>query len=173
MSGLTLFNCWICLFHTCSSPFPALSTRCPPAHSLSRWKEKPVFSLSRLKAHRGTWEMRVWSNERRAGRGCKELSYLKGASATALVVMVMWSEKSFQFDKKRTETPVWSWRCTTAWWDIQTEWCESPWNNNSLKHPQEAYIFYYFNTETFPLFWKYILSNVAYYCISMSFFSFF
>lgn len=33
-------------------------------------------------------------------------AYLKGASATALVVMAMWSEKSFQVDKKRSETPV-------------------------------------------------------------------
>lgn len=48
MSGLTLFSCWICLLHTCRRPFPPLSTRCPPAHSLSRWKEKPVCSLSRL-----------------------------------------------------------------------------------------------------------------------------
>lgn len=34
------------------------------------------------------------------------LAYLKGASATALVVMAMWSVKSFQVDKKRSETPV-------------------------------------------------------------------
>lgn len=46
------------------------------------------------------------------------IAHLKGASATALVVMVMWSENSFQVDKKRTETPVWSWRWTTAWWDF-------------------------------------------------------
>ena len=42
------------------------------------------------------------------------LTDLKGASATALVAMVMWSEKSFQVDKKRTATLVCSWRCTTA-----------------------------------------------------------
>lgn len=49
MSWLTLFNCCICLFHTCSRPFPLLSTRWPPAHSLSKQKEKPDFSFWCLK----------------------------------------------------------------------------------------------------------------------------
>ncbi|TNN42082.1 hypothetical protein EYF80_047752 [Liparis tanakae] len=52
MSGLTLLNCWICLLQACSRPLPPRSTRCPPAHSLSRWNEKPVCSLSRLRSTR-------------------------------------------------------------------------------------------------------------------------
>lgn len=63
----------------------------------------------------GNWPLDRTQNE--PDGAAKGFAYLKGASATALVVMAMWSEKSFQVDKKRTETPVWSWRCTTAWWD--------------------------------------------------------
>lgn len=99
-----------------------------PTHSLGRRKSQSFPSLSWK--NRETWEMTVWSGRGGVKMNCDErgkktpkktVAHLKGASATALVVMVMWSEKSLQVQKKQTETPVWSWRCTIAWRDIRKQ----------------------------------------------------
>lgn len=115
---------WLCsaVGSVSSTPAAALFQLYPPAAPLpthSPGRKRSPCSPSLAWKHTGAWVTIVWSDRKRARRGGKELTHLKGASATALVVMVMWSEKSFQVDKKRTETPVWSCRCTTAWWDVR------------------------------------------------------
>lgn len=102
-------------------PLPRFVHALPPRPlALQVEREARLLPLSPETTQRSTgkWALdRTEKQDRQSGEG---LAYLKGASATALVVMVMWSEKSFQVNKKRTETPVWSWRCTTAWWDSGT-----------------------------------------------------
>lgn len=104
-----------------STPAAAPSPPCPhaaplPTHSLGRTRSPspPSLAWNHTEEHRTVISRMTEKWARQSGGG---LAYLKGASATALVVMAMCSEKSFQVDKKRTETPVWSWRCTTAWWN--------------------------------------------------------
>lgn len=116
MSGLTLFRSVSST--PAAAPFQLYPPAAPlPTHSPSR--RRSPCSLSLAWKHRGAWVTIVWSDRKRARRGGKERTHLKGASASALVVIVMCSEKSFQDDRNRTETPVWSCRCTTAWWDVR------------------------------------------------------
>lgn len=102
-----------------------LRVGCQPIRSLGRKRSpsSPFDTWNHKEKHR----QHQWKIIRNTDTcSCRRIDYLKGISATALVVMAMWSEKSFQVEKKETATPVWSCRCTIAWGNIRMkQWCPS------------------------------------------------